>query len=84
MDAAHFLPIPSFRIRKLGLIEKSGRSLSPSAKCKDGYDAGNVEKGVRNTLRAKIGQGELTGTLVVLTHSAPARFRFGFACNYLW
>ena len=59
----------------------TGRSLSPLAKCKDGYDAGNVEKGVQNTLRAKIGQGELTGILVVLTHPALARFRFGFACN---
>ena len=61
----------------------TGRSLSLLAKCKDSYDAGNVEKGVRNTLRAKIGQGELTGILVVLTHPAPARFRFTFARNDL-
>ena len=59
----------------------TGRSLSPLAKCKDGYDAGNVEKGVRNMLRAKIGQGELAGILVVLTHPALARFCFGFACD---
>ena len=43
------------------MYQYTGRSLSPLAKCKDGYDAGNVEKGVQNMLRSKIGQGELTG-----------------------
>ena len=63
------------------MYQYTGRSLSPLAKCKDGYDAGNVEKGVQNTLRSKIGQGELTVILVALTHPAPARFHLGFACN---
>ena len=65
------------------MYQYTRRSLSPLAKCKGGYDAGNEEKGLRNMLRAKIGQGELAGILLVLTHPALACFCFGFACNDL-
>ena len=65
------------------MYQYTRRSLSPLAKCKDGCDEGNIEKVARNTLRTKKLTSELTGILVVLTHLAPARFRFTFARNDL-
>ena len=65
------------------MYQYTRRSLSPLAKCKDGCDEGNIEKVARNTLRTKKLTSELTGILVVLTHPAPARFRFTFARNDL-